>query len=53
VGQSAADRRGPPVRGGKRAGAGARGLSWWAGLGQNGFFSFFLNFLIAFPFLFL
>jgi hypothetical protein len=48
VGQSAADRR-PPVRGGRRAGA--RGWAWWAGLGQNGFL-FFLNFLIAFPFLF-
>jgi hypothetical protein len=51
TGQSGADRRGPPVRGDRRAGASARDWAWWAGLGQNGF-SFFLNFLIIFPFLF-
>jgi hypothetical protein len=28
-----ADRRGSTVRGGRRAGAGARGWAWWAGLG--------------------
>jgi hypothetical protein len=38
AGQSGADRRGPPVRGGRRAGA--RCWAWWAGLGQNGFFLF-------------
>jgi hypothetical protein len=38
--QSAADMRGPPVRGGRRAGTGARDWAWWAGLGQNGFFLF-------------
>jgi hypothetical protein len=36
--QSAADRRGPPVRGGRHAGA--RGWAWWADMGQNGFLLF-------------
>jgi hypothetical protein len=40
AGQSGADRRGPPVRDGRRAGAGARDWAWWAGLGQIGFFLF-------------
>jgi hypothetical protein len=31
-----ADRRGPPVRGDRRA----RDWAWWAGLGRNGFFFF-------------
>jgi hypothetical protein len=38
AGQSAADRRSPPVRGGRRVGA--CGWAWWANLGQNGFFLF-------------
>jgi hypothetical protein len=47
AGQTVADRRGPPVRGSRRTGA----RPGWAGLGQNGF-SFFLNLLIPFLFLF-
>jgi hypothetical protein len=50
AGQSGADRRGLPVRNDRRAGAGADGPGGlvWARMT----FSFFLNFLIAFPFLF-
>jgi hypothetical protein len=48
-GGTAADRRGPPVRGGRRArGTGPGGLVWTAFS-----FSFSLNFLIPFLFLFL
>jgi hypothetical protein len=47
--ETSADRRGPPVRGGRRArGTGPGGLVWAAFP-----FSFSLNFLIPFPFLFL
>jgi hypothetical protein len=38
----------PPVRQRKRTGA----RPGWAELGRLGYFAFFLNFLIAFPFLF-
>jgi hypothetical protein len=38
VGQTGADRQGPPVKGGRQAGA--RGRAWWAGLGRIGFFLF-------------
>ena len=34
--ETGADRRGPPVRGGRHA----RDWAWWAGLGRNGFFLF-------------
>jgi hypothetical protein len=46
--QTGAARRGPPIRGGRRA----WGWAWWAGLGRNGFL-FSLDFLIPFLFLFL
>jgi hypothetical protein len=48
-GQTGADRRGPPVRSSRRArGAGPGGLAW-----AKMAFPFFLEFLIAFLFLFL
>jgi hypothetical protein len=46
AGQTGANKRGPPVRSGRRT-AGPGGLVW-----AEFAFSFFLNFLIAFPFLF-
>jgi hypothetical protein len=52
VGQSGADRRGPPVRGGRRMGAIARGWAWWASLGRFGFFHFpGISNCFLFPFL--
>jgi hypothetical protein len=49
AGQSVAGRWSPPVRGGRRARA-QLGLVGW--FGPEWLFPFFLNFLIAFPFLF-
>jgi hypothetical protein len=48
AGQSGADRRGTPVRGGRRALLGPGGLVW-----AEMAFSISMEFLIAFPFLFL